>query len=355
VLKSIPAIVLICGTLSAQEPSLESLRQDGRWKQVQARIDGWYRANPQDPYALLWMSRVKQAFGQLEEALDLARKAVAAKGDDPDIQTQLASTAGMSAGSAEGIMKQYSFAREMKKAGEAALALKPDHKEAAEMMVMYYLQAPAIVGGGEGKAKTVAQQLTRTQPVAGLILQATIAYQKKDQATYRALVQQALAKDPASADALMAQATIHLLVKPQELDAALAVYRKVLAIRPRQAAAHAQIAAILAEQGKWAELDAAFAEARRQLPDSLWPYYAAGKNLLDENRDLDRAETFLRVYLTQAPEGGTPSLAAAHWRLAQIREKQGKKAEAIAELELALKVAPAFKPAKKDLERLRKG
>lgn len=354
-LKPLPALVFLSATLAAQDPSLETLRQEGRWKQVRVRIDGWYRSSPQDPNALLWMSRVKQAFGEREAALDLARKAAALQGNNADIQAQLAAMAGMSAGAADGMLKQYAFAKEMKKAGEAALALQPDHEEAVEMMMAFYLQAPAIVGGGEAKAKALIQKVALTRPVAALVMQANLAHKQKDRTAALGYVRQALAREPRSYEALMALAASHLVVKPQELDAALGVYRQAAAAHPKEPMAQAQIAAILAEQGKWVELEAALAESRRLLPDNLVPYYSAGRNLMDENKDLDRAERLLRVYLSQPPEGGMPDLAKAHQVLGQVREKQGRKAEAIAELELALKLRPDFKAAKKDLERLRKG
>jgi len=72
--------------LVAQDPGLDALREEGRWKQLRPRIEGWYRAKPEDPYALLWMSRLKQTFGDPEAALfagDHHRHAFAPTGDEP--------------------------------------------------------------------------------------------------------------------------------------------------------------------------------------------------------------------------------------------------------------------------------
>lgn len=57
------ALLISATVLVAQEPSLEALRQEGRWKPCRPRIEGWYQAKPSDPYALLWMSRIRQACG----------------------------------------------------------------------------------------------------------------------------------------------------------------------------------------------------------------------------------------------------------------------------------------------------
>jgi len=348
-------LVLCSLMLAAQEPNLETLREEGRWKQIRPRIEGWYRTKPEDPYALLWMSRVKQAFGDPEAALELARKAAALKATDSDIQAQVGMAAGEAAGRADGMMKQYSLAREMKKALESALAANPSDEETAEYLLQFYLQAPGVIGGGQGKAKELAQRFTLVKPVEGLLMQATIAFRAKDMEGGRALVQQALAKNPRSDKAQFAMTSYYLGQKPQALDAALACCRKALECNPKAIQAHATMAEILAEQGKWSELDACLALARRATPENLLPYYSAGRNLIAENKHLDKAEPLLRTYLSQEPEGKSPDFAATHWRLGQLFEKQGRRADAIKEMEQALKLRPTFKPAQKDLDRLKKG
>jgi len=61
--------------LLSQDASLDSLKEAGQWRQFRTRVEGWYRTKLQDPYAQLWISRVKQAFNDAEWDLDLARKA----------------------------------------------------------------------------------------------------------------------------------------------------------------------------------------------------------------------------------------------------------------------------------------
>lgn len=350
-----PLLLTLCTILAAQDPDLESLRKDGHWKQLRTRTTGWVAAKPQDPYALLWSSRVKGAFRDLEGALDLARKAAELKADDPDILSNLAVWASETAGATDGKIKQMSLAREMKKAGEAALALKPGHKEASERMLGYYLGAPSLLGGGVSKAKELAEQVARIDQVNGLLFQAQIALFQKDKSGATALLGQALAKDPKSYDALMTLAFIPLRDRPQDLDKALEAYRRAVAVRPKSARAHSQIAAILAEQGKWPELETELAEAKQQLPENLAPWYAAGSNLIGEKKHLDRAETLLRTYLAQPPEGYAATFADVHWQLGKLKELLGKPQEAIPEYEQALKLKPGHKQATEGLAKLKKG
>ena len=76
--------------------------------------------------------------------------------------------------------------------------------------------------------------------------------------------------------------------------------------------------------------------------------------LLTSGKDLPRAERYLRKYLTMEPEAGEPPLAAAHWQLGQVLEREGKKTDAIPEMEEAVRLQPDLKEAKEGLKRLKK-
>ena len=78
------------------------------------------------------------------------------------------------------------------------------------------------------------------------------------------------------------------------------------------------LAAALAAQGKWPELEAVLAEAERNIPDDLTPYYRAAQSAIAEARRPDLADAYLRKYLTQEPEGNEPPLADARQQFKQI-------------------------------------
>ena len=69
--------------------------------------------------------------------------------------------------------------------------------------------------------------------------------------------------------------------------------------------------------------------------------------------ELPRAERYLRKYLTMEPEPGSASMAVAHWRLGLVLEQMGRKAEAVKEVETAVKMDGGLAQAKADLKRLR--
>ena len=76
---------------------------------------------------------------------------------------------------------------------------------------------------------------------------------------------------------------------------------------------------------------------------------------MDVGQDFRRAEKFLRHYMEQDVEGRQPTHAEARWLLATLYEKEGRRDEAVRELQTALKLQPDFEAAKKDLKRLSRG
>jgi tetratricopeptide (TPR) repeat protein len=347
------AVLVLCSTaLRADE--LQQLEDLGQWKQLRSRVESWYRQSPQDPNALIWMSKVKAAFGDHKGAYALAKQALALKENDAEVQSQFAAAAGQCAAKESSKLSQFSYAREMKKAGEKTLELNPAHLDTAQMMMQFYLQAPGIIGGSKEKAKELAQRFTSSHPAKGLMMQAQIALSEKDFARAEQFALQAAAKDPKDASPLTYLSSYYSRKEVNKPDQALAFAKKAMAAEPNRAAVHAQLCGVLADQGKMVELDAALLAAEKALPHTLLPFYAAARVLVTEGKELPKAEAFLKRYLTQSPEGGTPDHAAARWRLAQVMEKQGRKTEAITELETALKARPDFKDAQKDLERLKK-
>ena len=113
------------------------------------------------------------------------------------------------------------------------------------------------------------------------------------------------------------------------------------------------LASLYANQARWAELDDVLKRSEAAEPSHLAPWYQAARQLVVDHQDPARAENYLRHYLSHEPEIGAQSWAAARWRLALALEQQGRKAEAIGELDAALKLDPKLEDAKKDLKRLR--
>jgi hypothetical protein len=100
-------------------------------------------------------------------------------------------------------------------------------------------------------------------------------------------------------------------------------------------------------------MEAILAQSERNVPDNLAPHFAAARVLTERGIELGRAESYLRKYLMQPPEGNAPLHAHAHWALGLLLERLGRRPEAIAELESALRQKGDFEPARKELRRLK--
>ena len=332
-------------------PDLDALREAGHWKRIRAAVEPRFRANPRDLGALYWMARVKLAFDDVQGAYDLARTLVAANPKSADAQYVLAETSGL-LGRRAGLFKAFSYLREFKRAGSAALALDPRHRETLWLFASFYYNAPGIVGGDKARAAAVVQTLIAADPALGLAASAEMALQEKDTARAERELRKAVDAAPKSSAALERLAAFCLTQSPRRPEEALALAARAVALDPERAGAYAQLASAHALLEHWAEVDAALARAAERVPDDASPFYAVGRTLLAANRDPARAERCLRTYLAQPAEGGAPDHATARWRLGLAVERQGRKAEARAEFESALRLRPDFDNARKELRRL---
>jgi tetratricopeptide (TPR) repeat protein len=337
----------------ADDP-LAVLIEAGHWKRLRAIVEPRLAANPNDAEAAYLLSCVKQAFGDLEGALPLAEKAVYLDGRNSSYHYQLAVVVGQM-GQKAGLLKQISLGRRFKKEAEEALALDPKNLDARLAMMEFYWQAPAIIGGDKKKALSTADEIQRINAARGYLAQAKLAGMAKeqDQAKLEGLYLRAIQADPRSYEAHMSLAFLYSSDAQKKYELAEKQAREAMKLDLGRAGAYVGLARLYALQERWQELDAILAQAEKNVPDNLNPTFQAGLIIVTRGKDLVRAERFFRKYLTQEPEGNAPLLSRAHWRLGQALEKEGRKPEAIVEIETALRLEPSFESAKKDLKRLK--
>ena len=332
-------------TLLPAQPSGQDLIDGGHFKRLRALVA---TRNPSEPETLYLTSAVKQIWGDLDAAEKLAEKAVAADPGNARYHYQLADVVGEKASKAS-VIHQFGLARRFKKEAETTIELDPNHVRALQMMIEFHLAAPSVIGGDKAKARATAERLMKIDPVEGYNAQVTLARFDKRQDQIEGLLRKAVEVRPASYDARMGLGTWcgnHQKFGEAEIHA-----REAVRLHPDRAAPYSLLAAVLVRQDKWPDLEAVLVQAGKADPDNLYPYFRAANNCLDRKVELPRAERYLRKYLTQEPEPHTASLAAAHWRLGLTLEQQGRKPEAIAELQQAVKL-DANSPAKADLKRL---
>ena len=348
-------IVLFVTSLNAAEPSTATLIEQGHYKRAEAILAERLKANPNDARASCEMSKVSEAFLRWDDAIRQAEKAVSLDRKNAEFQAALADAVGSKLSAASlGMFEKMSLARRFKREAELALQLDPNNVDANEDLMEFHLDAPGLVGGDKKKAAELADRMVGINPVRGYLMKVEFATHEKHIAEVELLLQQAIAADPKNYFARMQSANFYLTKGGASLKQAEEQAKQAIRIDPGRAGGYTALATVYAQQGLWKDLDSVLEDSQREAPDDLAPFYQAAKSILtgNQSQELPRAEKYMRTYLTQPPEGDEPSLAAAHWRLGLILEKEGHKDQAKQELQEAVRLDPTFEPAKKDLKRL---
>ena len=349
-----PVVVcLLAGALSAQSPAAD-LAEHGHWKRLKALVEPRVAANPNDAEAQWLLSRLRMVFGDVDGALAAAEKAAALDPKNVEYRWQLAQVVGELASNAS-VFKQMGLAKRYKREVEAALALNPKHTPSLTGLMEYFNRAPGIVGGDKKKAAEIPDQIMAINKVDGYIAKVRMlsrAEPPQPGQIEQTWVQAVLA-DSSRYEPHINLASIYASGSAPRWELAEKEALTAKKIDPDRTGSYSILAAVYATGERWAELDAVLAEAEKKIPDNLSPYLRASTALFTAGKDLPRGERYARKYLSQEPEPNSTRPAVAHWRLAMILEKAGRKPEAVTELQTALKLDPKFDQAQKDLKRLK--
>ena len=353
--RSLVCAFLLCtfsGIAQTHDPTPQELMDAGHWKRARAAVEKLGQTKPNEAQTAFLMAEVKQAFGDLEGALPLAQKAVSLDGKNAAYHTLFGEINGSLAEKAS-LFKQMGLARTFRKEVELGASLDPRDIEPRSSLIEFYWEAPGMLGGDKKKCQEMVDEIAKINAVQGYLAAAQLAHLQKDVTKQQGFLEKAVEADPRHFEAQVALANYYSADAEKKYDLAEKHAREAQEIDGTRITSYDLLAFLYATEQRTKELDEILSEAEKKIPDDFGPYYQAGKGLLLANQELPRAESYFRKYLTQEPEGESPNLAAAHWRLGQVLEKENRKADAIAELQTALRLQPDFPEAKKDLKRLR--
>lgn len=350
------AFVSALGLQSGAQSPAADLAEHGHWKRLKALVEPRVAANPGDAEAQWLLSRVRMAYRDEDGALAPAEKAVALDPKNVEYRWQLAQVVGEQAGNAS-IFRQLGLAKRFKREVDAALAIDPNHTEAMIGLMEFYDRAPGIAGGDKAKAAALIDRIATVNKVDALVAkvrrlgrQSPPPLNEIEQAWV-----QAVQADPSRFEPHTNLASIYASGAAPRWELAEKEAAIAKKLDPDRTAPYSILAAVYAHGERWAELDAILAEAETKIPDNLTPYLRASGTLLASGKDLPRAERYARKYLSQEPEPTSTTVGVARWRLGLVLEKLGRKSEAVAELQAAVKLEPKFEQAQKDLKRVRAG
>lgn len=263
--------------------------------------------------AQFYLGRIAFEEEKYDDAEEFFEEAIDANDKVADYHNWYGNTLGTLANNAS-MLKQGMLAPKMKTAWEKAVALKPDMIEPRQSLIQYYLQAPGFMGGSVDKAKEMAKEIIKLKPAEGHRQMGNI-YIKEKQIPEAEKEFIAMTKaDPTTIPGLG-----NFYIGQNQYDKAFVLFEDIL----------------------------------KSKPDDMLATYQVGKVCALSGKNLERGEECLKKYLAYEPKKNEPSHAGANMRLAQIKEKQGKKEEARKLYELALKTDASLKEAKEGLERVK--
>lgn len=358
---------------AAAQPSIDRLLDDHHYLRAQAPIQAALVRNPNDPIALIQQSVDQWAFRHYDAAIVSAQRATELAPMSARAWGQLANAAGAKlASSSAGTFEKLSLVRQFRKAADRALSLDPNEVEALQDLARFYFSAPGFAGGDLTKAHQTADHLFAVDPYLGAAARANFLTSAADPtsgnlghgeaptqnaqqtAALIAVWQAALAVRPNSYDSHAALAATALAATPPDYALAQTEAERARALGPGRVQAYKTLAVLDARTGNWQALTATIQQAITNVPDDRTPEYLAASAILAESAadQYARAEQYLRDYLTQPTEGHEPSAAEAHWRLGLVLEREGRRADAVHELQTAVALDGSLDAARADLKRL---
>ncbi len=198
-----------------------------------------------------------------------------------------------------------------------AIALDGANIDAREGLMQFYLETPAPLGGDKTKAAEQAQAIGKVNPFRGLSAQLAVVSSVNDRPALERLLTQATTQFP---DSLVGWANLSALQADDK----------------RAAAAFATIT-------RW--------QATHR--NAMFALFSIGRTAAVTGEQLERGVQALQQFLRGRRAPNDPPLANAHYRLAQIYERQNKKAEAKTEYTAAISLNPRLRDAQMALARLK--
>jgi tetratricopeptide (TPR) repeat protein len=236
--------------------------------------------------ALVALNEVSLAEGRTDDAVTLGERCIAAQPKVSGCHVAFGNALGIKAVSA-GMMAGMRYAGKVREAFKTAVELDPQNMDARFSLMMYYLQAPSIVGGGISKAQDLAAQTALVNPDAGKLMMARLdaAGDKLAKAEAAALAM------PVSANEAVADGQRDLLnnlaykyLADKKYADSERLYREAYKRFPDSEGAVYGIARVQQEQGKHREAIAGFEQASAMTRRaSIWYRIAKSQQALGDN------------------------------------------------------------------------
>ena len=308
----------LAAPLGAQNAAAEGVRlfTSGRYADAKVQLAAAAKADPRNATAAFYLGRVELAEGDGAGAADWLERATRIEPRNSSYHYWLANAYGREALRA-GRLKQARLAGRIRGEYERAVELDPDNLDARSGLLQYYVVAPGFMGGSVGKAREQAREIGRRSALRGRLASGVIAEREKNFAL------------------------------------AEREYAAAVAAAPDSATGYAVLGDLYRRTGQYDKAFDTFARMQRALPNETAPLYLVGRTSAVSGQRLDEGAAALRRYIAGRRKDTDPPLASAHFRLATILEKQGRRDLARQEYEATLRLDPEQKEARAGLGRVK--
>jgi len=312
------ALLAACACGSEAADAARQLMADGKREEARALLVAAVGKDSRDHEAYLLLAKISAREQDYDKAAEYAERAVKLADSVSEYHLWLARTS-LGRAMQSGMVGAFLAARKGKSEYEKAIERDPSNLDARFELCMYYLIAPAMVGGSKEKAREQAEILEAKNPLYGAYAWAGWWEREQQLARAESLYTRAVELDTSStATALYGLA--YFYDRNKQYDQAGSVFKQIVDARPKDLVALFQLGRV---------------------------YVTAGT-------DLEEAEQAFTTYLSQGPVANGPDEAAARWRLGMVYNLQGRRDDALRELREAVRLAPKIKDYRDTLEEVEK-
>jgi len=300
---------------------IERLYNRGLYRQAAEALNAAVQREPQESSLYYWLGRCFYELRDYNRAISSLERSVALDTDRSEYHDWLGKAYGRKAQEASlfNAFFTISLARKSRHEFETAVKLDANNLEAQRDLIRYLLNAPGIVGGGEGTAEEHIQTLSMVDSIEGALAQA------------------------------------ELFVTHKKFDQADQEYRKVLDMKPGRIGVYFEIAEYYRDRGDAERMSNAIEAGAPLAPSDHRLAYYRGIALVVGNRSPAEAERQLRNYLDSVPDNANvPSHSTAHEWLGKLYEREGQLDKAVQEYQAAVTLDPHDKQAAEELKGLQK-
>jgi tetratricopeptide (TPR) repeat protein len=265
----------------AASPAQDRARDLYQRTEYQQSLDILLHLAVKDTATLRLMGQDYFMLGEYKKATDTLEKAKASEPDNPETLLWLGRAYGRRAETAN-VFTAAGYASKARQNLEKSVSLDPSNREATGDLLDFYLEAPGFMGGGFGKAETLAETIGKSDPAEGHYARAVIDERRKD------------------------------------FSGAEQQLRRALALAPRDASRFVSLAKYLGEHGQLKESDALFKQAALIAPNDPRVAFDRAQTYVEQKRNLAEARDLLEKYLRSPLTPNDPPRERAEELLSQV-------------------------------------